>query len=130
MRKIALVGHCGPDSYMLRSSVKHSVKESDVAMIADEAKLAAALEGGVELLLINRQLDGVFNSHEGVDLVRRLAASHPQVATMIISNYADAQRAAEAAGARPGFGKSEIGSAKMRDALAGVFGTALPEATR
>lgn len=125
MRKIALVGHCGPDSYMLRSSVKHAVKESDVAMIADQAKLLAALNGGVELLLVNRQLDGEFDTSEGIELIRKIAASHPTVATMLISNFADSQRAAEAAGARPGFGKAEIGSAKMRDALGG----ALPEAT-
>ena len=126
MRKVALVGHCGPDSYMLRSSVKHAIKDSDVAMISDQSSLDRAIAGGVELLLINRQLDGAFDTYEGVELIRRLTGTHPTVATMLISNYADSQRDAEAAGARPGFGKAEIGSAKMREALAG----ALPEATR
>ena len=126
MRKIALVGHCGPDSYMLRSSVKHTVKESEVSMIADEVQLLRALNGGIDLLLVNRQLDGAFDTYEGIDLIRRIAASHPAAATMLISNFAEAQRDATTAGARPGFGKSEIGSAKMREALAGALG----EATR
>ena len=111
---------------MLRSSVKHSIKDSEVTMIADQSSLHKAIESGVQLLLINRQLDGAFDTYHGVELIRQLAASHPTVATMLISNYADSQRDAEAAGARPGFGKAEIGSAKMREALSG----ALSEATR
>ena len=91
-------------------------------MIADDAALAAALSDGVALLLVNRMLDGRFEVHEGVELIRRLKNGYPGLATMLISNYADSQTAAEAAGARPGFGKGEIGTPKMRDALAGVFG--------
>ena len=121
-RKIALVGHCGPDSYMLRSAVKHAVKESQVEMIGSAHQLASAIANGVELLLVNRMLDGAFDEHEGVALIEKLRDAYPSIATMLISNYADSQKAAEAAGARAGFGKSEIGSPKMRDALAGVFG--------
>ena len=118
--KIALVGHCGPDSFMLRSAVKYAVKDVELHMITDGGALAALLSNGPALLLVNRQLDGNFEVIEGVDLIRRLHTTYPQLPMMLISNYADAQQAAEAAGARPGFGKSEIGSAKMRDALAGA----------
>jgi CheY-like chemotaxis protein len=121
-RKIALVGHCGPDSYMLRSAVKYAVKDSEVLMITDDNALSAALSNGVGLLLVNRVLDGNFELHEGVELVRRLKSSYPDTPTMLISNYADSQKAAEEAGARPGFGKGEIGTDKMKTALAGVFG--------
>lgn len=119
--KIALVGHCGPDSYMLRSAVKYAVKGSEVLMISDDTELAAALSNGVALLLVNRMLDGNFEVHEGVELIRRLHITYPQLPLVLISNYAESQRAAEAAGARAGFGKSEIGTAKMRDSLAGAF---------
>ncbi|MGN6725224.1 MAG: response regulator [Tepidisphaeraceae bacterium] len=120
-RKIALVGHCGPDSYMLRSQVKHAIKDSQVDMITHAAGLERAIAEGVELLLVNRVLDGSFDDQEGVSLIKRIAATHPHVATMLISNYPESQQAAEAAGARPGFGKSEVGSAKMRDALLGAL---------
>ncbi|MDB5324899.1 MAG: hypothetical protein JWM57_468 [Phycisphaerales bacterium] len=118
--KIALVGHCGPDSYMLRSAVKYAVKDAELHMITDDGALAALLSGGPAVLLVNRQLDGNFEVYEGVELIRRLHITYPQLSMMLISNFADSQKAAEAAGARAGFGKSEIGTPKMRDALTGA----------
>lgn len=119
--KIALVGHCGPDSFMLRSAVKYAVKDAEVLMITDDTAMSAALSNGVSLLLVNRMLDGNFELHEGVELIRRLHTTYPQLAMMLISNYADSQKAAEAAGALPGFGKGEVGTQKMRDALSGAL---------
>ena len=58
---------------------------------------------------------------EGYELIRALKASHPNVRTMLVSNYADAQAAAVAAGALEGFGKSEIGSSKMKERLAAAI---------
>jgi hypothetical protein len=117
MPLIGLVGHCGPDSYMLRSAVKYAAREAEVRMINDESALDAALEQGADLLLINRVLDGGFTHHEGTGLIGAIKARGATARLMLISNYPDAQRAAEAAGAMPGFGKSEIGTSKMRDAL-------------
>ncbi|MGC4032014.1 MAG: hypothetical protein QM754_09820 [Tepidisphaeraceae bacterium] len=119
--KIALVGHCGPDSFMLRSAVKYAVKDAEVVMITDDTVLSAELSNGLSLLLVNRMLDGNFELHEGVELIRRLHTTYPQLAIMLISNYADSQKAAEAVGALPGFGKGEVGTQKMRDALAGAL---------
>jgi hypothetical protein len=79
------------------------------------------MEAGATLLLINRTLDGGFDEEQGVELVRKLKTSYPAVKTMLISNYADAQSAAVAAGALEGFGKSEIGSPKMKQRLADAF---------
>ena len=120
-RIIGLVGHCGPDSYMLRSAVKYAVADSDVRMLNDDSSVERAMEAGATLLLINRTLDGGFDEEQGVELVRKLKTSHPAVKTMLISNYADAQSAAVAAGALEGFGKSEIGSPKMKQRLADAF---------
>src|SRR5688572_5591110 len=97
---IGLVGHCGPDGYMLRSAVKYAVKEAEVRMVNDAHSLDDVLEAGADtLLLVNRVLDGGFDHHQGVELIRDLKTSHPQIKTMLISNYEDAQSAAEAAGA-------------------------------
>ena len=90
-------------------------------MIADDTALTSLLSQGPALLLVNRQLDGNFEVYEGVELIRRLHETYPELPMLLISNFADSQQAAEAAGARPGFGKREIGSAKMRDALAGAL---------
>jgi DNA-binding NarL/FixJ family response regulator len=87
-------------------------------MLNDDESVLGAIEAGATLLLVNRVLDGGFEGSEGVELIRAFKASHPDVRTMLISNYADAQASAQAAGALEGFGKSEIGSARMKQLLA------------
>ena len=73
-------------------------------------------------MLLNRELTWGFAESEGVELIRHLRTTHPNVKTMLVSNYPEAQAEALQAGAYPGFGKREIGSAKVgqviRDALA------------
>ena len=120
-KQIALVGHCGPDSYMLRSAVKYAVPGADVHMITDQDALNDLIEKGVDLLLVNRMLDGLFDSGAGVELIGSLHRTHPQVRCMLISNYPESQREAEAAGARAGFGKAEVGSPKMKQSLAAAL---------
>ncbi len=115
---IGLVGHCGPDSYMLRSAVKYAVKDSDVQMLNDDDAVTKAIESGAALLLVNRVLDGYFSAGQGVALIQELKSKHPDLPTMLVSNYPDAQAAAVKAGALQGFGKSEIGSAVMKQRLA------------
>jgi CheY-like chemotaxis protein len=118
MKKVVLVGHCGADSSYLRIAVS-SAGAAGVSIVAadDQDALVAALQTGADLVLINRVLDWGFDSEEGVALIARLRATHPQVKTMLVSNYPEAQAAAIAAGALPGFGKREIGSAKVKELL-------------
>lgn len=120
-KRIALVGHCGPDSYMLRSAVKYAVPGAEVLMVTDQDTLNDLLENGVDLLLVNRMLDGLFDAGGGIELIANLHKSHPNVPTLLISNFPESQQQAEAAGARPGFGKAEIGSPKMKQALASAL---------
>jgi hypothetical protein len=68
-------------------------------------------------VLINRIIDWGFAEQEGVALISRLRRTHPILKTMLVSNYADAQQAAVAAGALPGFGKREIGTPKVKELL-------------
>ena len=120
-KKIALVGHCGPDSSYLRIAVSRAERDVQVLSIDDDSDLKRALDEGVDLLLLNRQLDYGFDEREGVGLIRKLRAKYPAVKTMLVSNYPDAQAAAVADGALPGFGKREIGTPRvaelLRDAL-------------
>ena len=116
-KKVALVGHCGPDASYLRSAVSSSVRGTSILMIDEAARLDKALVDGVDLILMNRQLDWGFDTEEGVELIRQLRMRHPQVKFMLVSNYPEAQQEAVAAGALPGFGKREIGTSRVTELL-------------
>jgi len=116
-KKVALVGHCGPDSSYLRMAVSSADRSVQVLMADDATELNAVLETGVDLLLFNREMPYGFDDHEGVGLIRKLRAAYPTIKMMLVSNYPDAQAAAEAAGAVPGFGKREIGTKRVAEVI-------------
>ena len=121
-KKIALVGHCGPDSSYLRIAVSAADRSAEIMAADDSSELNKVLKNGVDLLLLNREMPYGFEDSEGVGLIRKLRTKHPGVKMMLVSNYAEAQAAAIAAGAMPGFGKRELNTPKVaeliRDALA------------
>ena len=112
-KKVALVGHCGPDSSFLRIAVSRAAKDLKVLSADDSQALQRVLDDGVDLLLLNRQLDFGFDVEGGVDIIRKLRPHYPQVKMMLVSNYPDAQAAAVAEGALPGFGKRELNTPKV-----------------
>ena len=116
-KKVALVGHCGPDSSFLRITVSRAHKEAQVLSVDDDGDLKRLLDDGVDLLLLNRQLDFGFDEQEGVALIRRIRAAYPHVKTMLVSNYPDAQAAAVAEGALPGFGKRELNTPRVAELI-------------
>lgn len=111
------MGHCGPDSSYLRMTVSSVDRSAQVISADDDESLRRALKDGVDLLLFNRVLDFGFDETEGIAMIRALRKQHPNVRMMLVSNYADAQSAAVAAGALPGFGKRDLGSARVKDLL-------------
>jgi two-component system, chemotaxis family, chemotaxis protein CheY len=111
--RIVLLGHCGPDSSYLRIAISSALPGSTILFPHDEEEFQLALRAGADLVLFNRELDGFFTYHTGVEYIRAMKKSHPQIKTMLISNYADAQSAAVAAGALPGFGKRQLGSKEV-----------------
>ena len=119
--EILLVGHCGPDAYMLRSFARTAVPGATVTMVNDAQTLDSHL-GGTCLLLVNRVLDGDFESTDGIGLIRAQARRDPPPAMMLVSNYPEAQEEAVKAGARPGFGKSQLGDLGLPGRLAGAVG--------
>jgi len=116
-KTIALVGHCGPDSSYLRMAAMSAERGVAVVAAEDDESLKRILDGGVNLLLINRVLDFGFDETDGVSLIRKLRPYYPNVNMMLISNYPDAQADARAAGAMAGFGKREIGSERAKQLL-------------
>lgn len=109
LNRIALVGHCGFDSGTLSQFANQIAPQAEVLRVNDQASLEGLLRPDT-LLLINRVLDGRFDvGGSGIDLIRSLADQDGHPAMMLVSNYDDAQQQAQAAGALPGFGKSQIG---------------------
>ena len=106
-RKIVLVGHCGPDAQMLKSAISRAVPRVSVSHANDERRLEEQLTPD-SLLLINRVLDGDFCCDSGVGLIELLIRRPDAPAMMLVSNYADAQDHAVAAGAVRGFGKTQL----------------------
>jgi len=118
---VALVGHCGPDSWMLRSTVGRALPSAEIVMVNDESDL---VEGRFDLLLVNRVLDGRFDGGEmGVDLIGRVierAGDSCGPVSMLISNFEEAQVDAMKVGAVRGFGKSEVNSESALDLIRGA----------
>ena|SRR5688572_1941486 len=123
-KKVVLVGHCGPDSSFLRMAVSSADRGVTVTMADDARELKEALEGGVDLVLLNRELGWGFEQQLGVDVIKVLGRSYPQTKFMLVSNYPDAQAAAVAAGALPGFGKREIGQPRVGQLIREALGIA------
>jgi len=99
---------------MAVSSADRSFK---VVAADDSGGLSRLLADGVDLLLLNREMPYGFDAGLGVDMIPTLRQKYPHVKVMLVSNYAEAQAAAIAAGALPGFGKREIGSPRVAQLL-------------
>ena len=117
MTKIALVGHCGIDGPRIQKQISSILDDADVAMANDPDALNEVVDGGVDLLLFNRELGFGFDDEQGVDVMAELRESHPDLKMMLISDFPDAQAAAKQVGALPGFGKADLGTSKVEQAL-------------
>ena len=75
--------------------------------------LASLRQEAFALVLVNRVLDA--DGDSGVDLIRQIKTDETLRTTpvLLVSNYADAQKEAVAAGAEAGFGKAELGQPAM-----------------
>ena len=131
MKKVVLVGHCGPDSSYLRMAVASADKGIMVIVADDSEHLQKILSDGAgpDLLLLNRELSWGFAQSEGVELIRHLRTTHPQIKTMLVSNYPEAQAEAMQAGAYPGFGKREIGSPRVGQVIRDALSAGAPAST-
>lgn len=127
-KQVLCVGHCSADQAVLRRFLDtHFDVAVQSANFADSAT-ARIQNGDIDLVLVNRVFDG--DGSSGLEFIRSLQ-SDPNcrdVAVMLITNHAKYQTEAVAAGAQPGFGKSEYGDPQTLARLAEVLGhpTALP----
>lgn len=124
-KKVLLVGHCGPDSSYLKMSVKKAAGDVEILSADDSAELSRTLETkDVDLVLFNRELGFGYDPDTGVEAIRALRPAYPHLRMILVSNFEEAQRAAEAAGAQPGFGKRELGTPRVAELLRDALGAA------
>lgn len=116
MPTFVLIGHCGPDSYLLKNAINRAVPEAKIVFADDDDALRPHLKPE-SILLVNRLLDGGFDEDTGVELIARFAQSPTKPRMLLVSNHDDAQQQAEAVGALPGFGKREVNSARATERL-------------
>lgn len=120
-KRILLVGHCLPDRYLLARVMKKAAPEAEIEHANTDHALNEHLDQ-TDALFVNRVLDGHFAHQSGIDLIRDLLSSGNALVAVLISNYEDAQREAEEAGALPGFGKSELGRDSTRERIRAALG--------
>jgi len=104
---VVLVGHCGPDAYLLKNAIKRAAPGANVVTVDDETTVMAHASNG-SLLLVNRVLDGSFSTGSGIELIRAVATAYRGARAMLVSNHANAQAEAIEAGAMRGFGKKAV----------------------
>ena len=120
LRTVALVGHCGPDMFMLKTAVGRALPGASIVFVNDVDALSE-YRTPEALLLVNRELDGRFRSQSGIDLISEIAQQTGGPVTMLISNLEGAQAQAVAGGAKPGFGKSQLYDKLTTDLLTGAM---------
>jgi two-component system chemotaxis response regulator CheY len=123
MPRILDVGQCGFDHGSIRrtlgalpgTAVEHAATH-------DDALLRLAREA-FDLVLVNRIGDA--DGRPGIDLVRAIRADdrHRETPIMLVSNLPAAQAEAVAAGALPGFGKSELGAPQVFERVLAALGS-------
>ncbi|MFM2014325.1 MAG: hypothetical protein RLZZ396_3109 [Planctomycetota bacterium] len=115
------VGNCGPDHSALSGMLR---KHFDVEILkADQLSdtLALLQQQPVDLILINRKLDVDYS--DGIEILHVLKKSdaYRDIPVMLITNYAEHQQQAIAAGAILGFGKLEINAPETLKRLEAVL---------
>jgi CheY-like chemotaxis protein len=117
-KRVLSVGQCGPDTAQLRALVERNFAAQLLTADTGEQACAALRSGHVDLVLVNRKLD--IDYSDGLDIIRQIKADAELavVPCMLVTNYAEHQQSAVAAGAEPGFGKLEFAQPETRAKLA------------
>ena len=118
LKRVLSVGQCVPDQSAIARFLKQNF-DVEVATADSGADAIESLRGTrCDLVLVNRKLDADYS--DGLDVLRSIKEDPALAAVpvMLVSNYADAHKAAQGAGGEMGFGKAELGSPQVRERLA------------
>lgn len=121
-KQVLSVGNCGFDHRALAQLLQREFSAETVAAHSAAEALQAAREAEYALVLVNRIFDA--DGYEGLQLIKALKSDDAtsSLPVMLITNYADHQATALAAGAEPGFGKSTLHEPETRQRLAKFLG--------
>ncbi len=116
-KRVLSVGQCGADHGGIARTLRQAFGAEVVPAEGADPAVKELRQKDYALVLVNRVFDA--DGGSGVDLIRRLKseAALASVPVMLVSNYDDAQKEAEAAGALPGFGKASLGRPQMLERL-------------
>jgi CheY-like chemotaxis protein len=112
-KKVLSVGQCFADHGAMRRTFQKHFGAEVVGADDGEEALALLQREPFALVLVNRVLDA--DGSSGMEVLRQIKADEKgtDVPVMLVSNYEDAQRQAEQAGAVHGFGKAALGQPAM-----------------
>ena len=117
VKRVLDVGQCVPDHAAIRRSAGAQFRAEVAAAHGLDDTLEALATGEFALVLVNRKLDADYS--DGLEIVKSIKAD-PRLAAipvMLVTNYAEHQQSAVAAGAEPGFGKNQLGDPATLNAL-------------
>jgi len=120
-KRVLDVGNCVPDHQAIRATIERQFDAHVERKHSWDDTLKALREGGVDLVLVNRKLDCDYS--DGIEIIHRMQADGELagIPVMLVSNLAEHQQTAIAAGAAPGFGKAELAAETTRQRLAAVL---------
>lgn len=117
-KRVLDVGNCDLDHSSIRGLLTGSFAVQVSRAHGPDDTLALLKKEPFDLVLVNRKLDQDYS--DGLDIIKAIKAD-PQLASipcMLITNYADQQQTAVAAGAEYGFGKKELSAPATQQRLA------------
>ncbi|HUO08737.1 MAG TPA: hypothetical protein VM008_10585 [Phycisphaerae bacterium] len=115
MTVVLSVGQCGYDDSRIGQVVRSALGASLDRAASPEDAQRKMLAKKYDLVLVNRVFDA--GTGMGLDFIAQLKKSGEATPMMLVSDYADAQAAAMANGAVPGFGKSALSSPEVGERL-------------
>ena len=123
MKRVLSVGQCSADHWSIRHLLEGDFQVEVVAAHSAADALAQLRAGKFDLVLVNRVLDA--DGSAGLPIIQAIKADDAlsDVPVMLVTNFREHQEQAVAAGAEPGFGKAELNSASVREALRGYLGS-------
>ena len=121
-KRVLDVGQCGPDHAAIRSYVERNFGAEVRQTHWAGDTLAELRKGKYDLVLINHKLDSDYT--DGIEILKAIKADPDMSATpvMLVTNYAEHQQQAVAAGAELGFGKLEYHKPETKEKLGRFLG--------
>ncbi len=107
-KRVLDVGQCVPDHTAIRTMLESHFDVEIVRTHLPTDTMAQLRAGKFDLVLINRKLDEDYS--DGLEILKQIK-NDPQASStpvMLVTNHAEHQEAAVAAGAEYGFGKLEM----------------------